>query len=176
MSDMGSHNFPAAQPFPADEPVATPAPGATRAEGHNIGEVIEIAGSSSRILMDATVLTSLAGHPDPTVKMAGQVGSQVKVRVGTTWLIANIRTQKLHRDQGGIIIAEIDFLGEGDEEMLTGNIYNFRRGVTRYPIPGSDVYAVTTSDLKQIYASDGRAHRSEEHTSELQSRENLVCR
>ena len=158
MSDMGSHNFPAAQPFPADEPVATPAPGATRAEGHNIGEVIEIAGSSSRILMDASVLTSLAGHPDPTVKMAGQVGSQVKVRVGTTWLIANIRTQKLHRDQGGIIIAEVDFLGEGDEEMLTGNIYNFRRGVTRYPIPGSDVYAVTTSDLKQIYASDGRAH------------------
>src|SRR5690606_27443044 len=69
-----------------------------------------------------------------------------------------IRTQKLHRDQGGIIIAAIDFLGEGDEEVLTGNIYNFRRGVTRNPIPGSDVYAVTTSDLKQIYASDGRAH------------------
>ncbi|MEW4468119.1 DUF87 domain-containing protein [Parasphingorhabdus sp. JC815] len=108
--------------------------------------------------MDATILASLADHADPTVKMAGQVGSQVKIRVGATWLLANIRTQKLYEGQSGLITAEIDFLGEGDEERLTGNIYNFRRGVTRYPIPGSDIYAVTTTDMKQVYASDGRTH------------------
>ena len=165
MSDMGSHNFPAARPLPADDidgvaPVATHAspPTQKRSEGHKIGEVIEIAGSGSRIVMDAAVLASLAEHPDSTVKMAGQVGSQVKIRVGVTWLLANIRTQKLHEGQGGLIIAEIDFLGEGDEERLTGHIYNFRRGVTRYPIPGSVIYAVTTADLKQVYASDGRAN------------------
>lgn len=144
MSDMAAHNFSAPQTLSS--------------EGHKIGEVIEIAGSSSRIVMDGSVLSGLADHPDATVEMAGQVGSQVKIRVGATWLLANIRTQKLHEGQGGLIIAEIDFLGEGDEERLTGNIYNFRRGVTRYPVPGSDVYAVTTTDLKQVYASDGRAH------------------
>lgn len=167
MSDMGSHNFPAARPLPtADEdsgPVVTEAPaGATaspkRSEGHQIGEVIEIAGSSSRVVMDATVLAGLTDHADATVQMAGQVGSQVKIRVGATWLLANIRTQRLHEGQSGLIIAEIDFLGEGDEERLTGHIYNFRRGVTRYPVPGSVVFAVTTADLKQVYASDGRAN------------------
>ncbi|GAA0472169.1 DUF87 domain-containing protein [Parasphingorhabdus litoris] len=166
MSDMGSHNFPAARPLPqSDEqdvtpPVATHAPTSTpkRTEGHQIGEVIEIAGSGSRIVMDAAVLAGLADHPDPTVKMAGQVGNQVKIRVGQTWLLANIRTQKLYEGQSGLIIAEIDFLGEGDEERLTGHIYNFRRGVTRYPVPGSVIYAVTTADLKQVYASDGRSN------------------
>ena len=153
MSDMSSHNFPTARPLPPFDN-----PESNRSEGHKIGEVIEIAGSGSRIVMDAAILTSLADDPDATVKMAGQVGSQVKIRVGSTWLLANIRTQKLYEGQGGLIIAEIDFLGEGDEERLTGNIYNFRRGVTRYPIPGSDIYAVTTMDLKQVYASDGRAH------------------
>lgn len=165
MSDMGSHNFPAARPLPsgddaAVEPVATHAPTPTpkRSEGHQIGEVIEIAGSGSRIVMDAAVLASLSDHPDKTITMAGQVGSQVKIRVGQTWLLANIRTQKLHERQAGLILAEIDFLGEGDEERLTGHIYNFRRGVTRYPVPGSVIYAVTTADLKQVYASDGRAN------------------
>lgn len=165
MSDMGSHNFPAARPLPPGddatvEPVATHAPTSTpkRSEGHQIGEVIEIAGSGSRIVMDAAVLASLSDHPDKTITMAGQVGSQVKIRVGQTWLLANIRTQKLHEGQAGLIIAEIDFLGEGDEERLTGHIYNFRRGVTRYPVPGSVIYAVTTADLKQVYASDGRAN------------------
>lgn len=165
MSDMGSHNFPAARPLPTvDDEVAeavashAPTPTPKRSEGHKIGEVIEIAGSGSRIVMDAAVLTSLTEHADPTIKMAGQVGSQVKIRVGQTWLLANIRTQKLYEGQAGLITAEIDFLGEGDEERLTGHIYNFRRGVTRYPVPGSVIYAVTTADLKQVYASDGRAN------------------
>ncbi len=159
---MGSHSFPAAKPVPAVKPAQHSAPAHAetpkRSEGHKIGEVIEIAGSGSRIIMDCQVLADLMGHADPTVKMAGQVGSQVKIRVGQTWLLANIRTQKLHEGQSGIIIAAVDFLGEGDEERLTGHIYNFRRGVTRYPVPGSAVYAVTTADLKQVYASDGRAN------------------
>ena len=62
------------------------------------------------------------------------------------------------RRGGTAIIAEIDFLGEGDEERLTGKLYNFRRGVTRYPSPGAEVFPVTTPDLKQVYAADDRAH------------------
>ena len=161
MSDMSSHNFPAARPLPnADDPAKADSGTDTpkRAEGHKIGEVIEIAGSGSQVILDANILAKLTEHPDPTVKAAGQVGSQIKIRVGQTWLLANIRTQKLHEGQAGIIIASVDFLGEGDEERLTGHIYNFRRGVTRYPVPGAVVYAVTTADLKQVYASDGRAN------------------
>lgn len=123
-----------------------------------IGEVMDIAGSSSAVLLSAQSLHDLSVSQDSAVSMAGQVGSQIKIRVGNVWLVAGIRNQKLHPRDHSLIIATVDFLGEGDEEVLTGKINNFRRGVTRYPIPGSAVYAATSSDLKQIYAADNRVH------------------
>ena len=39
----------------------------------------------------------------------------------------------------------IDYLGEGDEERLTGKVYNFRRGITRYPAPGTPVSSSSAS-------------------------------
>ncbi len=94
---------------------------------------------------------------DPSIALAGQVGSQIKIRVGRGWLLASVRTQKQDSKSPGGITAQIDFLGEGDEERLTGRIHGFRRGVTCYPIPGALVYPATTNDLRQIYASDGRS-------------------
>ncbi|QJQ33387.1 DUF87 domain-containing protein [Sphingomonas lacunae] len=123
-----------------------------------IGEVMDIAGSSSAVLLSAEALHHLSTSQDSAVSMAGQVGSQIKIRVGNTWLVAGIRNQKLHPRDHALIVATVDFLGEGDEEVLTGKINNFRRGVTRFPIPGSPVYAATSSDLKQIYAADNRSH------------------
>ncbi len=123
-----------------------------------IGEVLEIAGSASQIVLDADALQSLQSNGDATIAMAGQVGSQVKIRIGDSWLVAGIRNQRMHQRESGLIISAVDFLGEGDEEVLTGKISNFRRGVTRYPIPGSPVYAATSSDLRQIYAADNRSH------------------
>ncbi|MBX9727657.1 MAG: DUF87 domain-containing protein [Sphingopyxis sp.] len=131
---------------------------AASTERLRIGEVMDIAGSSSQILLDANALRTLADSTDSAVSMAGQVGSQIKIRIGDNWLVAGIRNQKLHGRDAGLIIATIDFLGEGDEELLTGKINNFRRGVTRYPIPGSPVYAATSGDLRQIYAADNRPH------------------
>jgi uncharacterized protein len=125
---------------------------------HLIGTVTEIAGSSSQVSIDAALIHDLINHHDPSIAMAGQVGSNIKIRVGNTWLLASIRTQRLHSRDAGIIVTAVDFLGEGDEERLTGKIYNFRRGVTRYPVPGSEVYAVSSPDMKQVYAADGRAH------------------
>ncbi|NML07227.1 DUF87 domain-containing protein [Sphingomonas sp. G-3-2-10] len=121
-----------------------------------IGRVIEIAGSSSQVMLDAAALEALSTSSDVAVAHAGQVGSQVKLRVGSTWLIANVRALKLADD--GHIAAQIDFLGEGDEEKLTGKLYKFRRGVTRYPTPGTEVFPVSTADLKQIYAAQDMAN------------------
>ncbi|MGL3819944.1 helicase HerA domain-containing protein [Sphingopyxis sp. R3-92] len=123
-----------------------------------IGEVIDISGSASRLLLDSAAIATLTTSSDPAVAMAGQVGAQVKVRVGNVWLLGSIRDQQLHEKGQGLILASIDFLGEGDEEKITGRIHNFRRGVTRFPVPGSQVYAATGADLKQIYAADERAH------------------
>jgi hypothetical protein len=114
-----------------------------------IGEVVEIAGSGSRIRMVAAVLTALQAHPDPSVATSGQVGSQVKMVVGNSWLIANVRTLRAEAD--GEIIGQVDFLGEGVKGA--NGFSNFRRGVTRYPIPGQAVLPVTTEDLRAMFAA-----------------------
>ena len=123
-----------------------------------IGMVFEIAGSSSMVMLDPAMLDATIGDADPVIAAAGSVGSQIKMRVGGTWLIANIRTLKLVDGKDDRSAATVDFLGEGDEEKLTGKLYKFRRGVTRYPTPGCAVYPVSTADLKQVYAADDRAH------------------
>ena len=115
-----------------------------------LGTVIEIAGSGSRVRMDASILAALASHKDTSVAMSGQVGSQVKMMVGRAWLIANIRT--LSVGDNDEILGNVDFLGEGSRDA-TGRLNNFRRGVTRYPIPGCDVLPVTTEDMRAIFAA-----------------------
>lgn len=133
-----------------------PAVAPARAPARPIGAVLEVAGASSQILLDPAELEALAGDADGAIAHAGQVGSQIKMRVGSAWLLANVRSLRL--EAGDRIAAQIDFLGEGDEERLTGKLFRFRRGVTRYPSPGCPVFPVSTADLTQIYAADDRAH------------------
>ena len=102
----------------------------------------------------------LQSHADPSVAMSGQVGSQIKMIVGNSWLIANVRT--LRADDDGELVAHVDFLGEGDEDSA-GRLSNFRRGVTRYPIPGAEVLPVTTDDLRAIFAAERRAAHRDRH-------------
>jgi|OM-RGC.v1.001152732 DNA helicase HerA-like ATPase len=161
---MSGQNFEKSQEVrgPVLHPDALKKPGAAAAMRPStdiaIGYVAEIDGSASSILLDAEKLRALSSSNDSSLAMAGQVGSQVKIRVNDSWLLANIRTQKLCSDDERAIVGQVDFLGEGEEEKLTGRIYQFRRGVTRYPVPGSQVYAVTSQDIKQVYAADARAN------------------
>nr|WP_199798686.1 ATP-binding protein [Erythrobacter sp. HKB08] len=180
MGDMSNSNFDRAQARPSTgeqaggaQPQAAPANPAPQAaapapssakEVRNenamqpIGVVLEIAGSGSQIALDLQRLNECMQDDDPSIALAGQVGSQIKIRVGNSWLLASVRNQRQDRRANGGILANIDFLGEGQEEKLTGKIHGFRRGVTRYPIPGAMIYPATTADLKQIYASDGRSN------------------
>ncbi len=155
MSDMSINGFDQATPA-ADLPHQ-----AGSASMNNlaepIGVVLEIAGAGCQIAFDLERLKECSGDDDPSVALSGQVGSQVKIRVGNSWLLASVRTQKQDVKTPGGILAAADFLGEGDEERLTGRIHSFRRGVTGYPIPGALVFPATSQDLRQIYASDGRA-------------------
>lgn len=120
-----------------------------------IGIVVEIAGSGSQIRVDAARLAALQSSTDKSVAMSGQVGSQIKMLVGRSWLIANVRT--LRSDDNGQLVAHVDFLGEGVSDSK-GKLSQFRRGVTRYPIPGSEVFAVTTEDLRAIFAASDEPH------------------
>ena len=168
MSDMGNHSFERARAVASgdiENAIAGEGGNAANADDGRpdnaiqpIGVVLEIAGSGSQIALDMQRLNECMEDTDPSIALAGQVGSQIKIRVGNSWLLASVRNQRQDRRANGGIIANIDFLGEGSEEKLTGRIHSFRRGVTRYPVPGAMIYPATTADLKQIYASDGRAN------------------
>jgi DNA helicase HerA-like ATPase len=146
LSEVSSFSAEEATPArPAGGPSAVPP----------IGQVVDIAGSGSQVSLDAATLNSLSNHSDPSVAMSGQVGSQVKMVVGNAWLIANVRTMRA--GDNGEIVANIDFLGEGSRDA-SGKMTHFRRGVTRYPIPGCQVLAVTTDDLRAIFAADDSPH------------------
>jgi DNA helicase HerA-like ATPase len=161
---MADHGNPDFERFTGAQPLGSGAgedpamrPGSQDNTRLPIGVVLEISGSSSQIAFDLQRINECMADPDPSIALAGQVGSQIKIRVGESWLLASVRDQRKDRRTDGGIIAHIDFLGEGNEEKLTGRIHGFRRGVTRYPIPGSLVYASSTRDLEQVYSSDGRA-------------------
>jgi len=139
----------------ADEPQGTPAAAQSGKALPHIGKVLEIAGSGSQICIDPVELHKLQSHNDPAVTMSGQVGSQVKVVVGANWLIANVRTMKA--DNSGEVVAHVDFLGEGTRDA-SGKMSSFRRGVTRYPIPGAEVHPVTTEDLRSVFAASDEAN------------------
>ncbi len=152
MSDMSGHGAFLQAALPTGGSIVASAGSAP------IGVVFAIAGSSSRVLLDRAAITALFDDADPVVAAAGQVGSQITMRVGASWLVANVRSLKLEDAAGTCVAAEIDYLGEGDEELLTGKLYRFRRGVTRYPMPGCEVFPITTADLKQVYAAEDRAN------------------
>src|SRR6201991_90324 len=145
-----------ARGFENAAPIASAEFKPARAQSQPIGAVLEMDGSTSQVVFDQAALDVLPASSDAAIANAGTVGSQVKVRVGNTWLIANVRALKL--ETADRIAAQIDFLGEGDEERLTGKLYNFRRGVTRYPTPGADAFPVSTAHLQQIYGADKRAN------------------
>jgi uncharacterized protein len=140
--------------FQEDEAAAAPAKAAGPAPAA-IGTVVEIAGSGSQIRLDASVVAALQSHADHSIAMSGQVGSQVKTVVGNSWLIANVRTLKAGGP--GELVAHVDFLGEGTRDS-SGKMSNFRRGVTRYPIPGAEVLPVSTDDMRAIFAASDDPH------------------
>jgi DNA helicase HerA-like ATPase len=123
-----------------------------------IGQVVEVGGSGAQVEIVGRRLVELADDPDPSIAMSGQVGSQIKIASGRRWLLANVRRLRVIDADAGRVSAEIDFLGEGDEDSASGKLANFKRGITSYPIPGSKAYPVAAEDLKQMFAADERAH------------------
>jgi hypothetical protein len=104
-----------------------------------IGAVSAIGGSVEfPVVFDMAALETIATSADPARSRGRTVGSRSSCGLGSSWLIANVRDQRL--ETAAKVIAQVDFLGEGEEEKLTGKLYSFRRGVTRYPIPGSPVF------------------------------------
>jgi DNA helicase HerA-like ATPase len=157
MNDMAYNNFPTT-PAPDEAAVAVAQHVTSTARLAPIGRVTEISGGGARVQMEGKRLREIGIDPDPSVALSGQVGSQIKLEASKKWLLANVRALRVNDGDGDLVTAEIDFLGEGDEDERNGKLTNFKRGITSYPIPGNLVYPVTGADLKQMFAADDRAH------------------
>ena len=96
MNDMSSKGYAGARAASAAEIPADLAAAAEQVDNARdpIGIVLEIAGSGSQIALDLQRLQECSGDDDPSIALAGQVGSQVKIRVGKGWLLASVRTQR----------------------------------------------------------------------------------
>src|SRR5947199_367065 len=149
--DGGAGGTGGAAPRPAARPPLV-------ASHEAIGRVIDIGGSGARVEFSSRCFADLAQDEDPSIAMSGQVGSQIKIASDRRWLLANVRSLKLTDGEAGAVSADIDFLGEGDEDPSSGKLVNFKRGITSYPIPGSKAYPVSGDDLKQMFAADASAH------------------
>jgi DNA helicase HerA-like ATPase len=137
---------------PAEAPSAPRAAPASKAATHALGYVSGISGGSARVMIDIGAMDGVSGDADPSVAMAGQVGSQIKMRVGEHWIVATVRTLSLDSRSGNHIVADIDFLGEGDLNEH-GHLERFRRGITRFPVPGTDFFPVSEADMCEIYST-----------------------
>jgi len=128
--------------------------GAAGLDSVAIGRIAAVTGSGAETRLDRSVLDMLARHDDPSVAMAGEIGSLLKMIVAGRCVIASIHDLGL---DGGEIVARLSFLGEGAIDD-TGKIALFRRGVTRYPLPGTPVHAVTGSDMNAIFSAGDTPH------------------
>ena len=151
MTESSMNSFGNARPAPAG--MAPNLPGAGTS-GEPLGIVLDIGGADSRVALDRQRLEECMASSDPHIKLAGQVGSLVKLKIGNAWLIASVRNQRQDPRNHDVIIANIDFMGEGDIEQLTGRVHKFRRGVTNYPLPGTFIFPCVQSDLREVFAGD----------------------
>ncbi|WP_121115174.1 ATP-binding protein [Croceibacterium ferulae] len=133
-------------------PQPWPVAAALPAEALAIGTVQAISGAQARLVLDDAALAACAGSDDPAIAMAGQVGSAIRIAgPDGAWLLASLRDLQ---QVDGAITAIADLMGEGTDGATGGT---FRRGVTRYPLPGSTVHPVATAQLERIYDPAGRA-------------------
>jgi uncharacterized protein len=153
---MNLHNFPSQGDATEVGPIVAAARPVLVPRHEPIGHIIEVGGSGAQVEIVSRRLEELAEDKDPSIAMSGQVGSQIKIGASNRWLLANVRKLRVTDAEAGHITAEVDFLGEGDEDRATGKLVNFKRGITRYPIPGSKAYPVSGDDLKQMFAADER--------------------
>lgn len=123
--------------------------GTDGADGVVLGHVEAVSGGGARIRLDRQGLALLAGDDDGARAMGGEVGSMLAMSVAGRNVIATVHALDCDGDS---VIAHLAFLGEGERDAA-GHLSGFRRGVTRFPLPGTPVTGVSTPDMDAIFGA-----------------------
>ncbi len=144
-----------------DGPVAAGSSLSARASSpaESIGEVTEVSGRGAKAIFDmdalGTIINAEGGDP-----LVGQIGSMVRIHVTGSYVYAIIRRLEnaAPDGRGGQLMAEMDFIGQGERFGAEQRSILFGRGVSKFPVPGNVVSNVRAEDIKAIFAPMGRAH------------------
>jgi uncharacterized protein len=129
-----------------------------------IGSIVQVMGGSSICIIEKSAITSAEQSEDFSVRMAGQIGSYLKMFVSGMWVFATVRTLRVLDRRGSdatdrdAFMADLDFVGEAPEGDTPGSMGNFRRGITRFPTPGCVLHSVGIDDLMEVFSAKGRPH------------------
>lgn len=118
-----------------------------------LGTISEVAGAHSQAVLSLQALQNYGQSDDSILKIAAQIGTPIKMKTPDGWLLAQVRSHR--RSVIGdpdALVADIDFIGEAIEDQDTGVLKGFRRGITRFPLPGVAVYPATREDLDAVYS------------------------
>ncbi|MEM1021367.1 MAG: DUF87 domain-containing protein [Pseudomonadota bacterium] len=156
--DGSNRLFGAAQARQSSPQDADAAPTA-QSLGKTVGEVVEVQGRSCVCAFDDHV-RMVAGDDDAAQgQVVGQLGSFIKFRVGERLVFAVVRTlRSVGIGADMTMFGELDFIGELIPNAAFEDGYVFRRGVTKYPMPGQKLYVATGKDMRIIFAPTGKAH------------------
>lgn len=119
-----------------------------------IGRIDSVSGNGAAIRLDPAAIELLGQDGDVAVAMAGEIGSMLRMIVAGRCVIASIHSLEAAGDG---IAASISFLGEGGLDEA-GHVSGFRRGVTRFPLPGTPVHPVSTADMDAIFSAGDVPH------------------
>ena len=122
-----------------------------------IGRVVEVTGShvKAELLSNVEELYRTYKSRRYTV---GQIGSIVRVAAGDTSVFCIVTALRMLEDSGAgasdeargdMKWLELDLLGEGVKTGLAPTDFEFRRGVSTYPLPGHLVYVTTAAELER---------------------------
>ncbi len=131
-----------------------------------VGIITEVAGGRAYCALDREMLRNAQCCEDSSVRMAGQIGSYLKLLVNDMWLFGTIRSVKLEQasgfglseDASDFVIADMDFVGEAPYQTGSNKRSEFRRGITRYPSPGDPLHTVSIADLEEVFSARDQPH------------------
>ncbi|WP_439534715.1 ATP-binding protein [Polymorphobacter sp.] len=119
-----------------------------------VGSVADVRFNGALVRLDRHALSALVDHSDPIIAAAGNVGGQLKIRVGDHWLIGSILAIRPDPADTANVIAELDLLGES--EIGPGEVIEaFRLGLRVYPRPGDAVMPMSHADLRALFSQGG---------------------
>jgi len=112
-----------------------------------LGRIVSVTGAVATVRINRA---AGAGAPDQAVATGIGVGAMIKIRVGRNFVFASVDRVFPSGGHDEFLDAEVSLVGEGSQSD-TGQLLDFRRGVSQYPFPGDEVVSTSSADWAKVF-------------------------